>query len=105
MKKPKPFALGSLEPKAAADGRFKFPNGDLWEFTGDQKSKTLTLNAPGRYTLAKTGTIYSGTFVRGLHCVHVDPASALAVDPAFAWRAGRINGMGEARQAHFVLQH
>ncbi len=59
------FSVRQFEPKFLGENRFRFKNGDIWEFTGELHNKSQILNTQGKYTIAGTGTVYSGIFAQG----------------------------------------
>ena len=62
---PEKFSVRQFEPNFLGENRYRFKNGDIWEFTGDQHNKSFILNTQGKYTIASTGTTYIGNFVQG----------------------------------------
>ena len=61
----KSFSVRSFEPKPLGDDRYQFTNGDVWEFTAETFTRNQILNTRGNYTIASTGTMYSGLFTDG----------------------------------------
>ncbi len=59
------FSVRQFEPKFLGENRYRFKNGDIWEFTGEIHNKSQILNTQGKYTLSNTGAVYSGIFVQG----------------------------------------
>jgi hypothetical protein len=59
------ISVRQFEPKFLGENRYRFKNGDIWEFTGELHNKSQILNTQGKYTISSTGTVYSGIFAQG----------------------------------------